>query len=71
MPFNDALDHRQPDAGAFEILDRMQALKHAEQLVGISGIEAGAVVAHAERQFPVASLSADFDPRRDKFVSRP
>src|SRR6202171_3448951 len=35
VTLDDALHDRQADAGAFEILDAMQALEYAEQLVGV------------------------------------
>src|SRR5207302_388055 len=43
---DDALDGGQADAGAFEVLRAMEALKHAEQFVGVAHVEPDAVVAH-------------------------
>src|SRR6185312_4088308 len=43
---DDALDDREPDAGAFELFRAVKALEDAEQLVRITHVEAGAVVTH-------------------------
>jgi len=43
---NDPLDIRQADARALELVLAVQALKHAEQFVGITRIESRAVVAN-------------------------
>ena len=62
VPVNDALDIGQPDARALELVLAVQALKHAEQFVGISRIETRAVVANEDHRFAVAAGSAtDFD----------
>src|SRR5262249_40123262 len=44
VPVNDALNGRQTDAGAVELLGPMQALKHPEQLVRVAHVESCAVV---------------------------
>jgi len=60
VTLNDALDNGQADAGAFEFIAAVQALKDTEQLVGILHVEAGAVVAHKYDGLRVASrLTAD------------
>src|SRR5690606_30288627 len=43
---HDALHERKADAGARELRVGVQALERAEKLVGITRLEAGAVVAH-------------------------
>ena len=48
---DDALHDREADAGTFEILRAMQPLEHAEELVGVSHIEAGAIVADKDDLF--------------------
>src|SRR5260221_102003 len=60
---NNALDGREPDPGALEFLIRVQALEHAEELLGIRHVEAGAVVAHEIGAAPVAGNGADLDSR--------
>ena len=47
MALDDAMHRGEADAGAFELLGLVQALKGQEQLVGTGRIEAGAVVANA------------------------
>ena len=54
VTLNDALDDRQADAGALEILRAMQPLEHAEQLVGVAHVETGAIVANKEHAFAAA-----------------
>ena len=44
MSVHDALDHRQTDTGAIELVFEVQALKHAEQLVHVFHIESDPVV---------------------------
>src|SRR3546814_15325124 len=50
MALDDALDRRQADAVAVELLLVVQALERTEQLAGIFGREAGTVVGDVERQ---------------------
>src|SRR5690606_881474 len=57
VAFGDALDRRQADAVARELFLRMQALERTEQLVGVGGREAGAVVAHEE----LVAVAPDLD----------
>src|SRR5690606_33797518 len=45
MPCHDSVNQREPDSGAGKLVAVMQALKHAEQLVGVTRIVADAVVA--------------------------
>jgi hypothetical protein len=61
VPVNDALDVRQPDAGALELLMAVQTLKDAEQLSGILRIKTGAVVTDENDRLPVAQGGTDFD----------
>jgi len=61
MPMQDPLDGGQPDAGPLELLPRVEALKRAEHLVGVTGIEACAVVAHVDRAPPVLIGDAELD----------
>src|SRR6267378_7567432 len=53
MPVHDALNGRQPDAGAGVLACGMQALKRAEELVGIGHLEARSVVADEKCRAPV------------------
>ena len=46
MPFYDAPYRRQPHAGTFKFFDAMQTLKGGEKLVGVSHVEARAIIAH-------------------------
>src|SRR5205807_236876 len=46
---NNALHRGQAYAGAFEIFAAMQALEHAEELIGMLHVEADAVIAHENR----------------------
>ena len=46
VPGDDAADVGQADAGAFKLLDRVQALEHAEKFVAILRVEPDAIVAH-------------------------
>ena len=61
MPVNDALDVRQPDAGALELLMAVQTLKDAEQLPGILRIKTGAVVTDENHRLTIAQSGTDFD----------
>src|SRR6267143_1088775 len=63
VPVDDALDRRQPDPRALILVARVQALKSAEQLVGVRHVEAGAVVAHIEHRAPVVAQAADLYAR--------
>src|SRR5262249_9802916 len=66
MSAHDPLDDRQPDAGAFELLLQVQALKHAEQFVHIFHVKADAVVFDKVRDCVWLSIirqPADFDLR--------
>jgi hypothetical protein len=48
VTLDDALDDGQTHAGALEILQAVQPLEHAEQLIGIFHVEAGAIVTDEE-----------------------
>src|SRR5262249_24402147 len=60
---HDALHGGQPDAGTLELLYGMQALEGAEELVGVGGVEAGAVVAHVVGDFAFGIAAAEIDVR--------
>ena len=45
MAMDDTLDHGQPDAGSLQFGIAVHALEDAEQLVGVTHVEADAVVA--------------------------
>ena len=53
--FNDALDGRQANAGAFKLAGAMQPLERAKQLVLKSHVKTHAVVAH--KKYGVATLA--------------
>src|SRR5690606_38124246 len=59
VALDDALDRGQADAVAGELFLRVQALERTEQLVGVGGREACAVVAHEE----LVAVAPDLDPR--------
>lgn len=61
VAFDDALDDRQADAGAFKFLGAVQALEDAEQFVGVFHIETDAVVADENDGFIVHGAQADFN----------
>src|SRR5262245_42575535 len=58
---DDALRGGEADAGALELLDGMQALEWAEELVGIRQVEAGTVVANVEHDLAVAAAATEGD----------
>ena len=51
MPTDDAPNIRQADAGAFELIDPMQALKYSKQVVGVLHVKTGTVVADVDKGF--------------------
>src|SRR6266545_7856263 len=63
VPGDDAADRREADAGAFELRRGVQSLEHAEQLVRVLHVEAGAVVPNQERVRSVHFDGSEFDPR--------
>src|SRR5258706_16264000 len=66
---DDALDDRQPDPGAFVVLCAVQALEHAEQLVDVTHVEPGPVVAH-EIGARAGGLARDGpDPNRGRIAA--
>ena len=69
MPVKDAAHRRKADAGAFEFILRVQALKRAEELRGMSHVETRAVVAHAVDGLPVDPLRAELDTRKRNSAS--
>lgn len=60
---NDALDDRQGHSGTFVLLDPVHALKDAEQLAGVSHVEADAVVSYEVDDLPPFSLRPNLDQR--------
>src|SRR5579859_1460031 len=60
MPLDNAPRQRQTDAGAFEILLAVEALKDLKELLVIAHVEADAVIANESDRFSVR-----FDPRCD------
>src|SRR4051812_3549125 len=64
MAFDHPFDDRQADAGPFELILPVQALEHAEQLVRVGRVEAGAVVGHGE-----ARATALLRPRRYRHLA--
>ncbi len=44
VAMDDPRDQGKPDTGPFELVRPMQTLEHTEQLAGVAGIEAGAIV---------------------------
>src|SRR6185503_9800105 len=63
VAMHDALHARQPDPGARELADGVQALERREQLVGELHVEPGAVIADEERALVTGIGRADLDPR--------
>ena len=59
----DALNDRQPDAGAGEFLFAMEALEHAKELVGVLHVESCAIVAYGVNDLLRTLLAADTDDR--------
>src|SRR4051794_21310150 len=57
VTLNDTLNRREANSGALELLGEMQALKHAEQLVLVLHIEAGAII--PDEYLDVAVVPAD------------
>src|SRR5205807_142648 len=60
---DDPVHDRQADSGALERLLRMQALKHAEEPVGVAHVEADAVVAHVIDDVGALTQRAHLDAR--------
>src|SRR5437899_8756035 len=63
VPVDDPPDGCEADTGALEFGSGMQALEHAEQLVRVLHVEAGAVVPDHEGLPSVRFDGAEFDPR--------
>ncbi len=59
MPLDDFLAHREPNARAFVLIARVQALKNDENTIVILGVDTDAVVVH--RKLPESPLSIDVD----------
>src|SRR5467141_2207467 len=64
VPVDDASDGGEADAGALEVGSGMQSLEHAEQLVRVLHVEAGAVIPDHEGLAPVRVGGSEFDSRR-------
>src|SRR6266513_2331871 len=63
MPVDDAAHGGEPNPGAFEFRRRMEPLKHAEQLVGVAHVEAGAIVLDHEHATAVFLLRRELHAR--------
>ena len=61
---HDALDGREPDPGALELVWGVQALEGAEEVLGVAHVEAGAVVAYEERHAAGGLVRPQLDERR-------
>ncbi len=61
MSINDPLDSRQPNPSSREIADRVQALKSAKQLIGISHVKSAPIVPNKKYAAFVVILSAKFN----------
>src|SRR5207302_4166903 len=58
---DDAIDRGEADTGAFELLGAMQALKYAEQFVGIFHVEPDTIVANEDGRIAIVLNAADLD----------
>src|SRR6267143_4174435 len=63
VPLHDSLDDRETDSRALEFLRAVQPLEHAEQFVGVAGVEAGAVVLHIIHGLAAVRPGPHFDAR--------
>src|SRR6266704_6040167 len=63
MPIDDTANIGKSDTGAFEIRGAMEPLEDAKQLVGITWIEADAVIANEDDVFGLAGAAAELDAR--------
>src|SRR5207248_11524477 len=63
VPGDDASDGGETDAGALEVGSGMQSLEHAEQLIRVLHVEAGAVVPDHEGPAAVRFDRGELDPR--------
>src|SRR5688500_9566739 len=57
----DALNRGEPHAGALELLLGVETLESVEELIGVGGVEAGAVVAHMVDAIVAFALPAELD----------
>src|SRR5512142_2488508 len=62
MPGDDALHHGETDSLPLEFFHAVQALEHAEQLVGILHVETRAIVLHVVNKLCFLYYTANFDP---------
>ncbi len=66
MPLVDDAPHiREANAGAFELVGAVQALKHPEQFAGVLHVEADAVVAHEDDRFAFVARRVAVDANLD------
>ena len=61
MAVNDAADVGEANAGAFELVFSMEALKDTEELVGISHVKSDSVVGDRKNEFGLGGLGSDFN----------
>src|SRR5690348_4604635 len=61
VPQENAMDVGQPDAGAFEFLFEVQALKDAEEFANVLHIKTYTIVADKDNELLTGVLRADFD----------
>jgi hypothetical protein len=64
MAVDNALHDGQPYAGSLVLLSPVQPLEHAEQLVGVLHVEAGAIIFDVVSVLAVELFPANFDLRR-------
>src|SRR2546430_13375026 len=61
MPIDDALNSRQANACALEFSGSVEALERAKQLVGVSYVEASAVIADEKDRLTISLLTPEID----------
>src|ERR1700753_2363887 len=63
VALDDAPRRREADAGAIENRRRVETREDAEEVLGVDGMEAGAIVAHEEYELVCEHQAADGDRR--------
>ena len=63
MPFRNSLDHRESDARSGIVLPAVKPLKDFENLFGVSGLNADAIVRNLEHHLPAGALRSNPDMR--------
>jgi len=63
MPVYDVIHYGQPNARALKFMLCMQALKNAEELIGVTHIKTNAIITDAILAFAVQSPAIDLDNR--------